>query len=74
MKYCAVAVKTESGDSYVFLVRYEKPEDVPAFIYDVMCSEMLYIGDVDVDTAYSLEEDDRITQEIYNYIDSMGES
>ena len=73
MSYCAVCVKSESGDSYVFLIKYEKREDVSKYLFNTMGEEMQYVYEAIVDTEQGREESDKITQEIYNFIEGMEE-
>ncbi len=64
MAYCAVGLKTESGDSYTVLVEYRSVSDVPAYLYDIFDEELGYVSEVDVDSGVSPELDDKIEAEI----------
>lgn len=64
MAYCAVGLKTESGDSYTVLVEYRRVSDVPAYLYDIFDEELGYVSEVDVDSGVSPELDDEIEDKI----------
>ena len=71
MKYCAVAVKTESGDLYSFLVQYEQVDEVPVRIHDWMDEELAYVYEMQVDSGVDADTDDEIKVQIQNFIDNM---
>lgn len=60
MSYCAVSVKTESGDDYVFLIEYRNHSDITKHIIDCLGEEAAYIYDYNVDTGISEEEDQAV--------------
>ncbi len=75
MKRCAVAVRTESGDSYVFLCEYKELDDiVENYLYDQMDEELAYVYEVLVDSGESAEKDDEIEAVIWNKINSMEQN
>ena len=75
MKYCAVSLRTESGDSYVFLCKYKELDDiVEQYLYDQMGEELAYVYEVDVDSGESAEKDDEIENVIWSKINSMEEN
>lgn len=71
MKYCAVAIKTESGDLYSFLVQYEQVDEVPVRIHDWMDEELAYVYEMQVDSGVDAVLDDEIVAQIQNFIDNM---
>ena len=71
MKYCAVAIKTESGDLYSFLVQYEQVDEVPVRIHDWMDEELAYVYEMQVDSGVDADTDDEIKVQIQNFIDNM---
>lgn len=71
MKYCAVAIKTESGDLYSFLVQYEQVDEVPVRIHDWMDEELAYVCEMQVDSGVDADTDDEIKVQIQNFIDNM---
>lgn len=64
MAYCAVNLKTESGDSYTVLVEYRSLSDIPAYLYDIFDEELGYVSEVTVDSGVSPDLDDKIEAEI----------
>ena len=71
MKYCAVAIKTESEDLYSFLVQYEQVDEVPVRIHDWMDEELAYVYEMQVDSGVDADTDDEIKVQIQNFIDNM---
>lgn len=71
MKCCAVAIKTESGDLYSFLVQYEQVDEVPVRIHDWMDEELAYVYEMEVDSGVDADTDDEIKVQIQNFIDNM---
>ena len=65
MAYCAVGLKTESGDSYTVLVEYRSLSDIPAYLYDILDEELGYVSEVSVDSGIDSELDDKIEGEIW---------
>lgn len=47
--YAAVALKTESGDLYCFLIEYEVPTEIPVEVYRLIGWEMEHVYEVQVD-------------------------
>jgi len=60
MSYCAVSIKTESGDDYVFLIEYRTYTDITKRIFDALGEECAYIYTWDIDTGISFEEDQAV--------------
>lgn len=73
MNYCAVALRTESGDDYVFLVEYKDIKDVVDYLLDQMNDELAWVYHVGVDSGISPEKDDEIREAIYEKIKIMEE-
>lgn len=71
MKYCAVAMKTESGDLYSFLVEYKEVCEVPIRIHEWMDEELAYVYDWEVDSGIDPEVDTEISVHIQNFINNM---
>ena len=71
MKYCAVAIKTESEDLYSFLVQYEQVDEVPVRIHEWMDEELAYVYEMQVDSGIDADTDDEIKVQIQNFIDNM---
>lgn len=65
MKYCAVGLKSESGDSYTVLVEYQSKEDVPKYLKDIFEEEFTFISEVQVDSGVDSDTDDSIENVIY---------
>lgn len=64
MAYCAVGLKTESGDSYTVLVEYRSLSDIPSHLYDIFDEELGYVSEVTVDSGVNPDLDDKIEAEI----------
>lgn len=60
MNYCAVGLRTESGDDYVFLVQYLNVQDVVEYLKDQLEEEFEYISHVQVDSGMGVEQDYKI--------------
>lgn len=65
MAYCAVGLKTESGDSYTFLVEYRNLSDISAYLYNILDEELGYVSEVSVDSGIDSELDDKVESEIW---------
>ncbi|WP_443698946.1 hypothetical protein [Pseudomonas sp.] len=72
-KYCAVSLRTESGDSYVFCIEYKVLQDIVNHIEDYLGDELGYIYEINVDSAVSAERDDEIVKVIIDKLSSMGQ-
>ena len=68
MAYCAVGLKTESGDSYTVLVEYRSLSDIPVYLYDIFDEELGYVSEVTVDSGVSPDLDDKIEAEIQSQV------
>lgn len=71
MKYCAVSMKTESGDLYTFLVQYEQMDEIPVRLLDWMDDELAYVYKVQVDSGVDSHQDSEIETHIQNFINCM---
>lgn len=71
MKYCAVAMKTESGDLYSYLIEYNELCEVPIRIHKWMDEELAYVYDWEVDSGIDPEVDTEISVHIQNFINNM---
>ena len=69
MGYCAVSVRTESGDDYVFLIEYRVHSDITKKILGDLGEEAGYIYTYSVDTGVSLEEDQMVEEAVQEAID-----
>lgn len=69
--YCAVSIRTESGDDYVFLCWYSEYEDIVEHIYDKMDEELGYVYTISVDSGYSAEKDDEIENAIWFKVNQL---
>lgn len=69
MAYCAVGLKTESGDDYIFLIEYRNLEDVTKYILDALGEEAAYVYDYNVDTGVSSDEDKAVKGAVSEAID-----
>lgn len=74
MAYCAVGLKTESGDSYTLLVEWRTLSDISAYLYDILDEELGYVYDISVDSGISPELDDQIVAEIKSKVSILRES
>lgn len=72
-KYCAVHVKTESGDDHVFCLHYNEYAEITRQIEDWMFDELAYVSSVNVDSMISAEEDDFIQQFIIRQASELRE-
>ena len=71
MKHCAIALKTESGDMYCYLIEYEDIDEVPIRVYEWLGDEFAYVYDFEVDSGIDREVDAKISKEIANFIDTL---
>lgn len=71
MAYCAVGLKTESGDSYTILVDYRNDEEVAEYLYDILDEELGYVFEVSVDSGIDAEKDDKLEEVVWNKIRSL---
>lgn len=71
MKYCAVALKTESGDLYSYLVEYNEVCEVPVRIHEWMDEELAYVYELQVDSGIDPDVDEEIEAQIYAFINDM---
>ena len=69
MNYCAVSVRTESGDDYVFLIEYRTHADITKKILDDLGEEAGYIYTWSVDTGISCEEDDAVEKAVADAVE-----
>lgn len=60
MKYCAVAMKTESGDLYSYLIQYNEVCEVPVRIHERMDEELAYVYEIQVDSGIDSDVDSEI--------------
>lgn len=72
MAYCAIGLKTESGDSYTVLVEYRTISDVPLYLYDTLDEELGYVSEVSVDSGVDADLDDSIEAEIQAQIEILA--
>lgn len=68
MAYCAVGLKTESGDSYTVLVEYRTLSDIPQYLYEILDKELSYVSEVEVDSGIDSEQDDKIEGVIWEKV------
>lgn len=68
MAYCAVGLKTESGDSYTVLVEYRNLSDIPAYLYDILDEELGYVSEVSVDSGVDSGLEYKIESEIWTQV------
>jgi len=73
MAYCAVGLKTESGDDYTILVEYRNISEVPEYLYEILDDELGYVYSVEIDTGVSPEEDEKISSLVYQKIENLTE-
>jgi regulation of enolase protein 1 (concanavalin A-like superfamily) len=52
IKYAAVALKTESGDDYLYLEQYEFVTEIPELLHKKLSEEFAYVYSVQVETNY----------------------
>lgn len=71
MKYCAVAMKTESGDLYSYLIEYNEVCEVPVRIHEWMDEELAYVYELQVDSGTDPDVDEEIEAQIYAFINDM---
>ena len=69
MAYCAVSVRTESGDDYVFLIEYRTHSDITKKILGDLGEDAGYVYTYSVDTGVSLEEDKLVEEAVQEAID-----
>ena len=74
MAYCAVGLKTESGDSYTFLVEYRTILAIPEHLHELLDEELAYVYDIQVDSGIDAEEDDKIEALIWKQIEVLKEA
>lgn len=74
MAYCAVNLKTESGDSYTVLVEYRTLRGISEYLHEILEDELAYVYEVKVDSGIDSEEDDKIEGEIWRQIEVLKES
>ena len=70
MAYCAVNLKTESGDSYTVLVGYRDLSDIPEYLYEILDEELSYVSELQVDSGIDAEQDDKIEAVIWEKVSS----
>lgn len=68
MAYCAVNLKTESGDSYTVLVEYRSFSDIPTYLHSILDDEFAYVSEVEVDSGVDAPTDDKIEEKILNAV------
>lgn len=73
MAYCAVGLKSESGDSYTVLVEYRVYGDVAKYLQDIFEDEFEYISEVQVDSSIDSDTDDKIENVIHAAIAATKE-
>lgn len=73
MAYCAVGLKTESGDSYTVLVEYRTILAIPEYLHEILDEELAYVYDIQVDSGIDAEEDDKIEALIWKQIEVLKE-
>ena len=73
MAYCAVNLKTESGDRYTVLVEYRNISDIPKYLHEVLDEELAYVYGIEVDSGIDGDEDDKIRMEIHKVIEELKE-
>lgn len=73
MTYCAVGLKTESGDSYTVLVEYRMTSDIPAYLADILQDEISYVSSIQVDSGVDSNLDDFIENLIWEKVNSAEE-
>lgn len=69
MSYCAVSVRTESGDDYVFLIEYRTHADITKKILGDLGEEAGYIYTWNVDTGISYEEDQAVEKAVVEAVE-----
>lgn len=74
MAYCAVGLKTESGDSYTVLVEYRTILAIPEHLHELLDEELAYVYDIQVDSGIDAEEDDKIGALIWKQIEVLKEA
>ena len=74
MAYCAVNLKTESGDSYTVLVEYRSIKGISEYLHEILEDELAYVCEVEVDSGVDSDEDDKIKAEIWRQIEVLEES
>ena len=74
MAYCAVGLKTESGDSYTVLVEYRTTLTIAEYLYELLDEELAYVYDIQVDSGIDAEEDDKIKALIWKQIEVLKEA
>jgi len=68
MNYCAVSLRTESGDDYVFLIEYNTYEDITNKVLDSLGEEAEWVYTWSVDTGSSTEENEAVDQAVADAI------
>lgn len=74
MAYCAVGLKTESGDSYTVLVEYRTTLAIPEYLHELLDEELAYVYDIQVDSGIDAQEDDKIEALIWKQIEVLKEA
>lgn len=69
MNYCAVGLRIESGDDYVFLVQYLNVQDVVEYLKDQLDEEFEYVYHIEVDSGIGVEQDYKIRKAIQQAIE-----
>lgn len=73
MAYCAVGLKTESGDDYTVLVEYRHTSDISSYLADILDEDMSYVSSVQVDSGVDSNLDDFIENLIWEKVNSVEE-
>lgn len=74
MSYCAINLKTESGDSYTLLVEYRHTSDITPYLEDILEEELAYVYEVQVDSGVDSNLDNFIENLIWNKIKQLEET